>query len=245
MASDFTGAWWAGSDKNAPRGSFALGNHLMLTARKSRLRQQARPRQQGFVRLAGVARRTRSALLVSTALQAVVVMVLTVPADAQPAPNAQPIGGVVVGGTASISQGSNFTAINQSSQRAAINWRSFDVGSQQSVNFQQPNAQSIALNTVTGPNPSQIAGSINANGQVVLVNQSGVTFYKGSQVNTAGLMVSASSTDPKKFMAGGNVAFNHAGNPNARIVNDGNITIKGAGLAALVAPSVANAGTIT
>jgi filamentous hemagglutinin family protein len=204
----------------------------------------AKKREQGRLRLIGVARRTRSALMVSTALQAVVVMVLAAPADAQPAPNAQPMGGVVVGGVAAISQSAANTAINQSSQRAALNWQSFNVGAQQSVTFQQPNAQAIALNTVIGPNPSQIAGRINANGQVVLVNQSGVTFYKGSQVNTAGLMVSAAGTDPAAFMAGGKIAFDRAGNPNAQIINNGNITISGAGLASLVAPAVANAGVI-
>src|SRR5580698_5655721 len=172
----------------------------------------ARKRQK--VHPIGVVRRTRSALMVSTALQAVVVTVLAVPAAAQPVPNAQPTGGVVVGGTAAIAQTANNTTINQSSQRAALNWQNFNVGAQQSVTFQQPNARAIALNTVTGPNPSQIAGRISANGQVVLVNQSGVTFYKGSQVNTAGLMVSASGANPAQFMAGGNVFFDQAGNPN-------------------------------
>ena len=204
---------------------------------------EARKRQK--IRPIGVVRRTRSALMVSTALQAVVVTVLAVPAAAQPAVNAQPTGGVVVGGSAAISHSANNTTINQTSQRAALNWQSFDVGSQQSVTFQQPNARAIALNTVTGPNPSQIAGRIDANGQIVLVNQSGVTFYKGSQVNTAGLMVSAASADPQAFMRGGNIAFDKAGHPDARIINNGNITISGAGLASLVAPSVANAGTIT
>jgi filamentous hemagglutinin family protein len=204
----------------------------------------AKARNQGRVRLVGVARRTRSALMVSTALQAVVVMVLTVPAGAQPAPNARPMGGVVVGGAVAINQNAASTNINQSTQRGAINWQSFDVGAQQSVNFQQPNAKAITLNTVTGPNPSQIAGKINANGQIVLVNQSGVTFYKGSQVNTAGLMVSASKTDPAAFMRGGKIVFDQPGNANAQIVNNGNITISGAGLAGLVAPEVANAGVI-
>src|ERR1700722_9993074 len=199
----------------------------------------------GPVRLVGVARRTRSALMVSTALQAVAVIVLAMPADAQPAPNARPMGGVVVGGSASIGRTASTTTIDQTSQRAALNWQSFNVGSQQSVRFEQPNAQAIALNSVTGPNPSQIAGRISANGQVVLVNQSGVTFYKGAQVNTAGLMVSASSTDPKAFIGAGKVVFDRPGNPNARIINNGNITITGAGLASLVAPSVANAGTIS
>ena len=200
------------------------------------------------VRLVGMARRSRSALLVTTALQAVAVMVLGIPAgpaNAQPAPNARPTGGVVVGGTAAITQTAGNTAIAQATQRAAINWQSFDVGSRQSVTFNQPGSNSIALNTVVSANPSQIAGRISANGQVVLVNQSGVNFYKGAQVNTAGLLVSAAGTDPKAFMAGGAILFDKPGFANARIVNQGNITIKDAGLAALVGPGVANSGTIS
>ena len=78
------------------------------------------------VRLIGVMRRRRAALMVSTALQATVVLVLTVPgatsSRAQPAPNARPTGGQVVAGSAAISQSPNATTINQSSQRAAVNW---------------------------------------------------------------------------------------------------------------------------
>ena len=43
----------------------------------------------------------------------------------------------------------------------------------------------------------------------------------------------------------GKLVFDQPGNPNARIDNQGNITVKQAGLAALVAPQVANSGTIT
>src|SRR5258708_11745154 len=204
----------------------------------------AKKRERGTVRLVGVARRTRAALMVSTALQAVVVMVLAVPAGAELSQSADPTGATVVGGAISIGQNAASTSINQSTKRGAINWQGFDVGSQHAVTFQQPNAQSITLNTVTGGNPSQIAGKISANGQIVLVNQSGVTFYTGSQVNTAGLMVTASATDPAKFMTGGKVAFDQPGHANAKIINNGNITISGAGLASLVAPSVANAGVI-
>ena len=191
---------------------------------------------------------TARSLLFGTALQTSLALTLALPAHAQPAPNARPTGGVVIGGSASISQTANNTAINQSSQRAAVNWQSFNVGSQQSVNFNQPSASAVTLNRVVGPDPSQIAGHINANGQVVLINQSGVTFYKGAQVNTNGLMVSAigmSNQAVQGFMAGGKVVLDQPGNPNAAVVNDGNITVRQAGLAALVAPQVANHGTIT
>jgi filamentous hemagglutinin family protein len=191
-----------------------------------------------------IGHRNRSDLLISTALQTTVVVVLSLPAAAQPAPNARPTGGSVVGGAAAISQTGSNTRIEQSSQRAAIDWKSFNVGSQQSVTFSQPSANAVALNRVTGPDPSQIAGRIDANGQIILVNQSGVNFYKGAQVNAAGVMVSAAGISNQNFMAGV-MKFDQPGDPNARIDNQGSITVKQAGLAALVAPRVANSGTIT
>jgi len=187
-------------------------------------------------------------LLLGTALQTSLTLAFGFPVHAQPAPNARPTGGVVVGGSASISQTANNTAINQSTQRAAVNWQSFNVGSQQSVTFNQPSAQAVTLNRVVGPDPSQIAGRIDANGQVVLLNQSGVTFYKGAQVNTNGLMVSAigmTNQSVRNFVNGGKLVLDQPGNPNAAVINNGNITVRQAGLAALVAPQVANNGTIT
>ena len=186
-------------------------------------------------------------LLLGTALQTGLTFtaaMASLPAAAQPAPNARPTGGSVVGGAAAISQTGSNTRIDQSSQRAAIDWKSFNVGSQQSVTFSQPSANAVALNRVTGPDPSQIAGRIDANGQIILVNQSGVNFYKGAQVNAAGVMVSAAGISNQNFMAGV-MKFDQPGDPNARIDNQGSITVKQAGLAALVAPRVANSGTIT
>jgi filamentous hemagglutinin family protein len=173
-----------------------------------------------------------------------VALVVGQPAMAAPlAPNAMPSGGVVVGGSAAISQGASTTTINQASQRAAINWQSFDVGAQARVQFNQPNAAAVALNRVVGANPSRIAGRIDANGQLVLVNQDGVQFYRGAQVNTAGLIVSASGISTANFMAG-RMVFDQPAHPGARIDNAGTLTVREAGLAALVAPAVANAGVI-
>jgi len=76
------------------------------------------------------------------------------------------------------------------------------------------------------------------------VNQSGVNFYKGAQVNAAGVMVSAAGITNQNFMAGV-MKFDQPGKPDARIDNQGTITVKQAGLAALVAPRVANSGVIT
>ena len=182
-------------------------------------------------------------LLLCTALHTGAVLAFALPAHAQPAPNARPTGGSVVAGAATIATSPTTTTIDQSTQRAAINWQSFDIGSQQTVQFEQPSSSAVALNRVVGPDPSEIAGRIDANGQVVITNQSGVVFYKGSQVNTAGLMVSAAGIGNADFMAG-RMVFDQAANPNAAVINQGSITVRDAGLAALVAPQVANSGVI-
>ena len=188
-------------------------------------------------------RLTRATLLRSTALQAAVALTIVLPARAQPAPNARPQGGQVVAGAATIARSPTNTAINQTSGRAAIDWRGFDVGSNQSVTFQQPSASSVTLNRVTGTDPSAIAGRISANGQVILTNPNGVTFFRGAQVNAQSVIVSAPGITNQNFMAG-RMVFDQPAKPNARIDNAGTITVKQAGLAALVAPSVANSGTI-
>ncbi|MDB5379551.1 MAG: hypothetical protein JWR00_3997, partial [Rubritepida sp.] len=180
----------------------------------------------------------RTALLAGTAL------IFPVVAQAQPAPNARPQGGAVVAGSATIGGDAGRTVINQSTDRAAIDWQSFDIGRNQAVQFQQPGSTSVTLNRVISSNPSQIAGQITANGQVAIVNQSGVIFYQGSTVNAAGLVVSTANITNEAFMRGGRMNFDQPGRPDARIENNGTITVREAGLAALVAPQVANHGVI-
>jgi filamentous hemagglutinin family protein len=160
------------------------------------------------------------------------------------APNAAPTGGSVVGGTATIAKTPTTTQIDQSTSRAIINWQSFSVGQNQAVTFQQPSSQALTLNRVTGPDMSVIAGRITANGGIALVNQSGVFFARGAQVQAQSVIVSTADISNRNFMAGGAMTFDQPGKPDARIVNDGSITIKQAGLAALVAPQVVNHGVI-
>ncbi len=186
----------------------------------------------------------RGALLGSTALQAAFVLAFALPALAQPAPNARPQGGAVVAGQASIAHGGTTTTITQSTDRAAINWQSFDVGSRQAVVFQQPGASSVTLNRVTTPRPSEIAGRISANGSVVIINSAGVVFHQGAQVEAQSFVASTADTTNAAFMAGGRLRLDQPGRPGARIENRGNITVRDTGLAALVAPSVANSGTV-
>lgn len=76
---------------------------------------------------------------------------------------AAPIGGQVVSGAGSISQAGSTTTIQQTSQNLSLNWQSFNIAKQETVNFQQPSAAAIAVNRIFDTNGTQILGHINAN----------------------------------------------------------------------------------
>ncbi|HLB97113.1 MAG TPA: filamentous hemagglutinin N-terminal domain-containing protein, partial [Acetobacteraceae bacterium] len=97
--------------------------------------------------------RGRATLLSRTALGTVATLLVATPSRAQPAANARPSGGIVTAGSASIGASASTTTITQSSQRTAINWQSFNVGSQQTVDFVQPSSSAVALNRVISGNP--------------------------------------------------------------------------------------------
>ena len=89
--------------------------------------------------------------------------------------HALPINGQTAAGKATISKPSTAEMhIVQGSSRAIINWDSFSIGKGESVNITQPTSQSTLLNRVLGNNPSEIFGSLSANGQLFLINPAGV-----------------------------------------------------------------------
>ena len=156
---------------------------------------------------------------------------------------AAPQDGVVRAGSASISQSGNLTQIQQNSDRAVIDWRSFSVGALESVAFNQPSRQSAILNRVTGDQASAILGRISANGQVALINPNGIVFGAGSQIDVGGIIASTANISNKNFMEG-RLVFDQPGKPGASILNQGTISAADGGLVALVAPSVRNDGII-
>ncbi|VUZ23164.1 Uncharacterised protein [uncultured Comamonas sp.] len=169
--------------------------------------------------------------------------VLSLPGWAQAPPaNTLPTGGNVVSGTASIGQSGSAMTVNQGSQKAIIDWTSFNIGKDASVTFQQNNASAIALNRVTAGDASQIHGQLSANGQVWLINPNGVVFGQGSKVDVGGLVASTMNISNADFNSG-NYTFTR-GNASGSISNQGEITAKDGGSIALLAPTVSNDGII-
>lgn len=154
---------------------------------------------------------------------------------------ASPSGGTVTTGSATINQSGTVTTINQSSNKASINWQSFSIAPSETVNFVQPSASSVTLNRVVGATQSLIEGAMNANGQVFLINPNGVVFAQGSQVNVGGIVASTLNITDADFQAG-NYVFE--GNSQNGILNMGTITTAQGGYVALMGKTVQNQGTI-
>ena len=164
------------------------------------------------------------------------------PAAAQPAVTALPQGGQVVAGQATIHTTGNTLSVQQSSERAAIDWRRFDVGRDAQVEFIQPSAASVSLNRVSNGNVSQIFGRITANGQVYLSNPAGIYFGAGASVDVGGLVATTHHISLDDFMAGKD-RFERRGAWGA-VINLGELRSAAGGYIALLAPEVRNQGVI-
>ena len=155
---------------------------------------------------------------------------------------ALPQNGQVTAGKGTIAQNGTTMTINQATQKMGVNWNSYNIAKNETVKYQQPNAGSIALNRVTGNNPSSIYGSLQANGRVFLINPNGVMFGKSASVNVGGIVASTKNITDANFMAG---KYNFTGNSDAKVTNQGTITAAPGGYVAFLANNEANEGKIT
>ena len=159
------------------------------------------------------------------------------------AANALPTGGNIAAGQASISKTSNVMNINQSSQKAIINWSSFNIGKDATVNFNQPNSNASTLNRVNSGTKSMINGALNANGEVIFINTNGVIFGKGAEINTGAITTTTMDIKDSDYLNGNMV---YSGNGSGKVVNKGNIKVNNInGYIALMAPEVKNEGVLT
>lgn len=192
-----------------------------------------------------LAQSARRQALKTPPLPALTTMAMVIGSLVSGGAHANPTGGNVVAGGATINDRGNGTLdINQSTGKAIINWKGFSIGANETVNFRQPGSNSVTLNRVVGNDPSAIFGRLNANGNVVLVNPNGVLFGKGARVDVGGLVATTANISDKDFLAGKYKFDQPSSKANAMIVNEGTISIKDSGLAVLVAPAVRNSGVI-
>ncbi|ARP94960.1 filamentous hemagglutinin family protein [Bordetella genomosp. 13] len=157
-----------------------------------------------------------------------------------------------------VAGGKTTVTVQQTADKAILNWETFNVGRNTTVDFQQQAAWAV-LNRVNDPQarPSQIQGRIKGAGTVMVANRNGVVFSGSSQVNVRNLVVAAARIDDAQFQNNGlygadvdSVSFYDAAGAvqvqaGARIATHepGSVT-DGGGYVLLMGTSVDNAGQI-
>ena len=166
--------------------------------------------------------------------------------NAAPPVTELPSGAQVRAGAVSISQTATTMTVQQGSQRAVVDWNTFNVGSQAQVNFVQPSASASILNRVLDSRPSEIFGRITSNGQVFLTNASGIYFGPNSSVDVGALVASTHGIATQDFMEG-RLRLERNGSTGS-VVNAGRLNAlvqeELGGYIALLAPEVRNEGVI-
>ncbi|MBU3737147.1 MAG: filamentous hemagglutinin N-terminal domain-containing protein, partial [Methylobacterium sp.] len=148
----------------------------------------------------------------------------------------------------------NQMTIRQNAAKAILNWQTLNLDRGQILNFdQQGNRNWSALNRIFDADPSRIMGTVNAPGHIYFVNQNGIIFGDGAQINVGSL--TATSLDDRlnddilnRFSAGllsypSTAAFSGLSG-FVRVESGATITAATGGRVMLLAPSVENAGLI-
>ncbi|MBH2070084.1 MAG: filamentous hemagglutinin family protein [Burkholderiales bacterium] len=99
--------------------------------------------------------------------------------------------------------GKTVVKVVQTDDKAILNWESFNVGKNTTLQFDQKSHWSV-LNRVNDPlaRPSQIQGQIKADGTVMIVNRNGIVFTGSSQVDTRNLAAAAMGMSDSQFNSG-------------------------------------------
>ena len=155
---------------------------------------------------------------------------------------AAPQGPRVVAGSASVSASGNSLLVQQSTNRAIINWSSFSIDPNETVKFALPSALSAVLNRVTSLSPSELNGTLLSNGNVYLINPNGILVGPHGQINVQGFVASSLDVSNAAFMGGGDLSF--SGASTAPVANQGAINAAG-GNVVLIASQVQNSGTVS
>ena len=156
---------------------------------------------------------------------------------------ANPQGMTVVGGTANVTTTGSRTDIT-TGPLSVLQWQSFNIAPGESTVFHQPSSSSVAFNWIGGQQPSQIFGSLSANGSLILANSHGFYFGPNAFVSVGGSLVVTTTGLPPDMGNGGIWQFTGPA-PQMSIVNYGRIEARNGGGLFLIADQIENHGSIS
>lgn len=154
---------------------------------------------------------------------------------------ALPTGGQVVAGQVNTAIYGTQLTLDQASRAAIMNWQSFNIAPHEMVRILQSGADAAMLARVTGGNPTELLGRLQADGKLFLINPRGILVGQGAVIDTAAFLASTLDVADADFLKGGPLVFK--GDSAAGVVNLGRITAR-EGDVMLLAHTVNNAGEI-
>ncbi|MCY0385988.1 filamentous hemagglutinin N-terminal domain-containing protein [Robbsia sp. Bb-Pol-6] len=159
------------------------------------------------------------------------------------APFALPEGEHVREGAVAITRDPGGMRLDQTSEHAIIDWRSFDIGRRTTVQVRQNSPQSMLLNRVTGMTVSELAGGLAADGRIYLVNPNGITITPQGTVDAAAFVASTLDIGNAAFLSGA-TRFGVTRPAFGTLMHAGRITAKEGGLVALLGHRIEQSGAI-
>lgn len=130
-----------------------------------------------------------------------------------------------------------------SPDKAILTWQAFGSGASgiaaaEVINYFLPSATSSVLNTVSGPVATTIDGSIISNGNVYVLNKSGIILSQTAQINTGGFYASTVDEPSGFFSINGSLSF--AGTSTSGVQVQGSGTTSGTNAATIQAVGPGN-----
>ncbi len=159
--------------------------------------------------------------------------------------NELPSGENIISGQVSVSSSESLMTIDQNTDQAIIEWNSFNIGQNNSVMFNQPSINASALNRVISGNPTTLAGTLSANGNIFVVNENGVYFTPTSSITANSFAASTLVISNEDFLNNKyQFSIDALESQLSSIINKGSITTLDGGFTALLGGAVSNEGTI-
>ena len=153
---------------------------------------------------------------------------------------ALPQGKHVTHGKADVTCTDSRMTVNQSTDKAIIDWSSFSIGKGEKTLFVQPSKNAAILNRVVGGDISRIYGSLQANGQLFLINEKGIVVGPSGVISAHSFVGSCLSIENQDFL---NEHYQFEGVAGSTFTNHGKI--EASKNIILLAPSVDQQGTLS
>lgn len=155
--------------------------------------------------------------------------------------NGNQVAGVVAGDINIIDHSATHSEYVHTSQINIINFYQFNVLKGNRIDVNMPDG-ARTLYRVVGNSSSEIMGTLNANGSLFLVNQNGILFGAGAEVNVGNIVASTLNISNENFLQG---QYNFsAGAVAGNVVNHGTIKAQDEGYIVLLGKNVENSGTL-